>query len=65
MDAALAGRISEMADMLAADGDINAERAEEMKSGAETIASRLMESGGRRLPMPLERGKNGGEGDVR
>lgn len=51
---AAAAKIGEIADRLAAEKDISDERAEEIKSNAESIASRLIKRGWRRAPMPFE-----------
>ena len=52
LTASVAAKISEIIGELAADGEITAARAEEIKSDAEDIASRLIERGHLRAGMP-------------
>jgi hypothetical protein len=52
LTAAVAAKISEIADKLAADGEITTQQAENIKSNAEVMASRSIERGFRRAPMP-------------
>jgi uncharacterized protein YidB (DUF937 family) len=49
---AVAAKISEIADRLAADGDITGRQAKEIKSNADNLATRFMERGRWRAPMP-------------
>jgi len=52
LTAAVAAKISEIADKLAADGEITTQQAENIKSNAEVMASRLIERGFRGAPIP-------------
>lgn len=54
LTATVAAKIGEIADELAADGEISAQQAERIKAGAEDMASRLMERGYRRPLAPPE-----------
>lgn len=53
LEAAVADEIGEIADELAADGEITDEQAENMKDEAQTLAERFIRRG-RLLPVPFE-----------
>lgn len=52
LTASVAAKTGELADELAADGEISPEQAENIKSNAEFMASRLVEGGNRQAGMP-------------
>jgi hypothetical protein len=54
LTATVAAKIGDIAEELAADGEISAQQAEKIKAGAEEAASRLMERGHRRPLAPPE-----------